>query len=73
MEFRRVSRSYQESCLAKLSMPEVSMSNSTISPVTVKITRSQMLVTRSAERSRLWATHSRWLACSMAERSAATR
>ena len=42
-----------------LSTPESSTSNSTSSPATVKITRSQMLVTRSAVRSRLWATHSR--------------
>ena len=36
-----------------------SPSNSTTLPVTVKMTRSQMLVTRSAARSRLWAAHSR--------------
>ena len=31
-------------------------------PVTAKTTRSQMLVTRSAMRSRLWAAQSRWVA-----------
>ncbi len=42
-----------------------STSISTISPVTVKMTRSQMLATRSAVRSRLWATHSRYVAKSV--------
>jgi len=57
---------------AMLVRPEFSTSISCILPVTVKITRSQMLVTRSAARSRLWATHSRKLDCSMARWSAMT-
>jgi len=42
-----------------LSTPVSSMSISTISPVTVKMTRSQILVTRSAARSRLCAAQSK--------------
>ena len=40
--------------------PATSISSS--APVTAKTTRSQMLVTRSAIRSRLWAAQSRWVA-----------
>lgn len=38
---------------------------STTSPVTVKMTRSQMFITRSPTRSRLWATQSRSMHCSI--------
>lgn len=51
-------------------IPSSRISNSPSSPVTVKTTRSQMLVTRSAARSRLWATHSSQVARSMVAGSA---
>ena len=42
-----------------LSTPVSSTSSSSIFPVTVKTTRSQILITRSAARSRLWAAHNK--------------